>query len=105
MPVEEASFPMYGTHGYWCKTKTFPMSCKACGSRIFFFQCDHESRVLFDELGWPWPIHGWPSTPEPTDEELFEALQGVAQWQYRFTSEVSLESRFGAGNLLGPPCR
>ena len=44
---------MYGTHGYWCNTKTFPMSCKACGSRIFFFQCDHESRVLFDELGWP----------------------------------------------------
>ena len=73
---------MYGTHGYWCNTKTFPMSCKACGSRIFFFQCDHESRVLFDELGWPWPIHDClsdtrPSTPEPTDEELFEALQGV----------------------------
>ena len=73
---------MYGIHGYWCNTKTFPMSCKGCGSRIFFFQCDHDSRVLFDELGWPWPIHDClndtrPSTPEPTDEEIFEALQGV----------------------------
>ena len=80
--MKEAVSAMYGTHGYWCNTRTFPMSCKACGSRIFFFQCDHDSRVLFDELGWPWPIHDClndtrPSTPERTDEEIFEALQGV----------------------------
>ena len=80
--MKEAVSAMYGIHGYWCNTKTFPMSCKGCGSRIFFFQCDHDSRVLFDELGWPWPIHDClsdthPSTPERTDEEIFEALQRV----------------------------
>ena len=73
---------MFGTHGYWCNTKTFPLNCKACGSRIFYFQCDHGSRVLFDALGWPWPIHdcmngSQPAAPERTDEEIFEALQRV----------------------------
>ena len=66
----------------WCNTKTFPLKCRYCGSRIFFFQCDHESRVLFDALGWPWPLHDClgprpTSKPRPTNDSTYKALQGV----------------------------
>ena len=44
-------------HGYWCNAKTFPLKCRYCGLQIFYFSCDHESKVFFDELGPPWPIH------------------------------------------------
>jgi hypothetical protein len=33
------------------------MRCRECAERIFFFRCSHGSRVLFDELGPPWPQH------------------------------------------------
>ena len=73
---------MYATHGYWCNTKTFPLTCKFCGSRIYFFECDHESRVLFDSLGPPWPLHDCLMTASkistsPTNDELYDALQRV----------------------------
>ena len=44
-------------HGVWCHAKTFPLKCRSCGEQIYFFSCDHQIRVLFDSLGWPWPIH------------------------------------------------
>ena len=44
-------------HGHWCNTRTYPTQCQSCKSQVFFFQCDHESRVFFDYLGHPWPIH------------------------------------------------
>ena len=44
-------------HGIFCNTKTFPTNCRYCSQRIFFFSCDCHSRVFFDELGPPWPIH------------------------------------------------
>lgn len=44
-------------HGFWCHTKTFPLKCRFCGEQIYYFSCAHQSRVFFDELGWPWPIH------------------------------------------------
>ena len=45
------------THGHWCNTRTYPTQCPRCKSQVFFFQCDHESRVFFDHLDQPWPIH------------------------------------------------
>ena len=47
---------VYGTHGPWCNTRTFPTNCQSW-SQVFFFQCDHGSRVFFDELGGDWPVH------------------------------------------------
>ena len=44
-------------HRFWCHTKTFPLQCRFCGEQIYYFSCVHQSRVFFDELGWPWPIH------------------------------------------------
>ena len=73
---------MYPVHGLICNATTFPLKCKYCSSGIFFFQCDHGSRVLFDSLGPPWPTHhcvntGTRSTPRPSSSDLFRALQGV----------------------------
>lgn len=47
-------------HGGQCNTKTFPMNCKHCKKRVFYFSCDHGSKVFFDKLGDPWPIHNCP---------------------------------------------
>lgn len=44
-------------HGEWCRTKTWPASCPECSKEVFFFSCDHGSKVFFDELGSPWPVH------------------------------------------------
>lgn len=46
-----------GVHGPWCGSRTWPTACRRCGDRIFFFSCDCGSRVLFDQLGRPWPVH------------------------------------------------
>ena len=48
---------MYGAHGPWCNTRTFLTKCSTCGISVYFFQCDHESKVFFDALGSPWPVH------------------------------------------------
>lgn len=47
------------THGPWCGANTTPpFPCKFCGTQIFFFSCvEHRSRVLFEQLGHPWPVH------------------------------------------------
>ena len=45
------------THGSWCNTKTRPMRCQHCQEKIFYFTCDCGCKVLFDELGDPWPRH------------------------------------------------
>lgn len=48
---------MNAAHGYWCNSRTYPCKCPGCGDSVFFFHCDCGSRVFFDELGQPWPIH------------------------------------------------
>jgi len=45
------------THGPWCHTRTWPTSCPTCGASVFFFSCSCGSKVFFDDLGTPWPIH------------------------------------------------
>lgn len=45
------------THGSWCNTKTRPTKCQYCQEKVFYFSCDHGCKVLFDELGDPWPRH------------------------------------------------
>lgn len=44
-------------HGYWCGSRVFPIKCKYCGDRIYLFTCNCGCRVLFAELGSPWPLH------------------------------------------------
>lgn len=44
-------------HGAWCGSHTWPTRCHRCSASIFYFGCECGSRVLFDELGPPWPRH------------------------------------------------
>ena len=48
---------MPATHGWWCGAKTWPTKCPSCSQPVFFFQCDCGSKVFFDKLGEPWPVH------------------------------------------------
>jgi len=62
---------MGAVHGWWCNSKTIPMTCKYCGDQIFWLSCDCGSSVLFDELGWPWPQHQCAGlAPKPTLSRL-----------------------------------
>lgn len=44
-------------HGVWCSSRTWPTRCPSCGEPVFFFMCNCGSKVFFDELGPPWPLH------------------------------------------------
>lgn len=50
---------MWGTavHGTWCGTRTWPTACQRCGADVFFFSCNCGSKVFFESLGDPWPVH------------------------------------------------
>lgn len=67
-------------HGYRCGANTFPLQCRYCGERIFFFSCDCGSRVLFDELGPPWPEHNC-LQPRPNSDaspSTIPSISGIA---------------------------
>lgn len=53
-------------HGKWCGARTYPMTCRYCGTKIFYFSCEHGSKVFFEELGQPWPLHYCPNLPQET---------------------------------------
>lgn len=46
-----------GTHGTWCGAVTWKTNCPSCGAEVYFFKCNCGSKVFFDGLGVPWPIH------------------------------------------------
>lgn len=45
------------THRDDCETKTWKTSCPDCGRPVWFLQCTCGSKVFFDSLGYPWPLH------------------------------------------------
>ena len=45
------------SHGFDCRTRTYRTHCWICDEWVFYFECNHGSRLLFDDLGEPWPIH------------------------------------------------
>lgn len=47
----------YHNHSLGCHSKTFRMKCPGCQRKVFYYTCEHGSRVFFDELGPPWPKH------------------------------------------------
>ena len=44
-------------HGAWCGARTWPTRCPSCAGPVYFFMCNCGSKVFFDELGPPWPMH------------------------------------------------
>jgi hypothetical protein len=46
-----------GTHGPWCHTRIFRVTCRDCGETIYLFSCDCGSSVRFDQPEYPWVKH------------------------------------------------
>lgn len=48
----------HGADQSWTACFVVPnASCPVCSAKVYYYQNKHGSRVLFDELGWPWPKH------------------------------------------------
>ena len=45
------------SHRPSCRTMTWRTNCPDCHRRVWFFACTCGSRVFFDALGEPWPLH------------------------------------------------
>jgi len=42
------------------QSRTIPTGCRYCGAKVFFHTNESGSKVVFDELGAPWPKHSCP---------------------------------------------
>lgn len=45
------------THRAGCQTVTWKTNCPDCHKPVYFFACTCGSKVFFDSLGDPWPLH------------------------------------------------
>ena len=86
-------------HGLHCKTNTFPLNCRYCGERIFFFSCDCGSRVLFDVLGDGWPLHDCQTQPAAGGQSGGTPYAGPSSWGATIGINIS-GGRQGAYDLL-----
>ncbi len=77
-------FPVHGP--YVCNSRAYPTSCRYCSRDVFYFFCDHGSKVFFDDLGGRWPEHNWGSDtasqsdfapPRPDGRVAWSQLEGV----------------------------
>lgn len=48
-------------------SKTYPTTCQYCGESVFFYTNSNGSKVFFDALGDPWPLHDCRGTPYDDD--------------------------------------
>ena len=93
---------MAAVHGWWCNSQTFPMECKYCGERIFYFSCDCGSKLFFDELGEPWPQHRCAGfAPKPTLSRLGEEDLSGSLLRYLDQGKVSALSQLIQSNIEG----
>jgi hypothetical protein len=35
-------------HGRWCRLRSFPMTCKFCGAKLLFWECQHGCKLVFE---------------------------------------------------------
>lgn len=45
------------THRDGCETQTWKTTCPDCGRPVWFLRCTCGSKVFFDALSEPWPLH------------------------------------------------
>lgn len=45
------------THREDCTTRTWRTTCPDCKQTVYFLCCTCGSKVFFDTLGYPWPLH------------------------------------------------
>ena len=76
--------PVHGP--FVCNSRAYPTSCRYCSRGVFYFFCDHGSKVFFDDLGGRWPEHncggGTASQPDsapprPDGRVAWSQLKGV----------------------------
>lgn len=67
------------THGWWCNARTYPTRCKYCKEEVFYFSCDCGSKVFFDDLGWPWPIHNCMDVDQIVEQVRIDIQEDYAQ--------------------------
>ena len=88
---------MWGTavHGEWCEARTWPTRCPTCSEDVFFFMCNCRSKVFFDELGPPWPIHdcdtSWTRRLRRTTDETGRITVELSEGITVIRSPVSFE--------------
>jgi hypothetical protein len=44
-------------HSSSCLTRAFKTRCRYCGEEVYYFFCTCGTKLLFESLGPPWPIH------------------------------------------------
>ena len=44
-------------HSSSCLTRAFKTSCRYCDEKVYYFFCTCGTKLLFESLGPPWPIH------------------------------------------------
>ena len=86
--------PGVPSHGPGCWTRTYPTRCWVCDERVFYFECSHGSKLRFDELGEPWPIHRDDSLPYQRKLEIVEAKTGSKDAAARY-----LETQMMTGTI------
>lgn len=91
---------MKAAHGWWCNTRTFPTVCKYCSGDVFYFSCDCGSKLFFDSLGYPWPIHHCAEyKPSPTLSRLGQEDLSGSVLSYLTDSEAEQLSQFIDQNI------
>lgn len=67
------------THKSSCLTRAFSTKCRYCGEEVFYFFCTCGTKLLFESLGPPWPIHNCMSEVEDIIDEIKNAYGTVDQ--------------------------
>jgi hypothetical protein len=69
--------------------RTWPTSCfinGGCGAQVFAHTNGHGDFVLFDELCWPWPVHGCYASRYCDEDDRIPGLAPTAYLEYRNTN-------------------
>ena len=86
---------MRPAHGRWCNTRTFSTICKYCRGDVFYFSCDCGSKLFFDSLGYPWPIHRCAEyEPSPTLSRLGQEDLSGSLLSYLSDNDAEQLSKF-----------
>lgn len=103
------------THSIFCITKAFSTACPDCNQSVWFFSCNCGSKVYFNELGEPWPIHYCRHklvreavemlriNDRLSDEEIYKRIDGLAEErEFEIPAEVidMLETELGKRRKL-----
>ena len=82
------------SHGPGCRTRTYRTRCWVCNDPVFYFECNHGSKLRFDELGEPWPIHRDDSLPYQRKLEIVVEKTGSKDAAARY-----LETQMMTGTI------